>query len=185
MGQFSCMRSGTNAKKGTVHIAQTKQEGWAQKIKQELGETLEEWEQWTQAAETGLRRALGVEPTGTEYRGGPVRYRNHIMRPQDGKYGVGTNRAFRKLSEHAARQDRYQQLAAHGTDATEATEREMHHLYEKLHGDTEPNAAKSCAGEPAAGSASATAKGLAPVAANPARAIKWQNSSVGPTQGRG
>lgn len=46
---------------------------WWQTIEATLGEAPKEWELWTNAAEEGLLRSLGITRPGAAYHGGPAR----------------------------------------------------------------------------------------------------------------
>lgn len=80
---------------------------WWHTIEAALGDPPDSWELWTNTAETGLLNSLGIPCQGGVYRGGPIRYKDTTSRPQDGKYGIGTNKSDRRININAARQDRY------------------------------------------------------------------------------
>lgn len=85
--------------------------------------------------ERSAQLSLGVERRGSAYRGGPIEYRAQtVSRCQDGKYRVGTNRAYRELRLKIACQEVYWSLGG-ARDA----EREGDALYKKLGGDVEPD----------------------------------------------
>lgn len=76
---------------------------------------------------------MQIKKVGSAYRGGPARYKAQtISRIQDGKYGLGTKQAYKRLRLKAARQDRYWLLVR-----LQQGEAEKDILYAKLEGEVE------------------------------------------------